>query len=286
MSQIAILGMGAMGSRMAKNLLQQGYDVIVWNRLHEKVLPLLALGATSAKTPKVAAGTADFVISMLRDDEASRQVWLGKDGALAGMKADAIAIESSTLTVSWTCTLAKACQDQGISFLDAPVAGSLPQAEAAQLIYLVGGSSEALTSAQPILDTLGGAVHHVGEAGNGMAIKLAVNTLLAVQSAAIAELIGVLQQCGLAGERAVSILTATPVCSPAVKGLSAAMVARQFAPMFPIELVEKDLGYLMATAHEKGALAPMAQAAQQIFETAIAQGKGADNITGIAQLYF
>lgn len=305
MSKVTVLGLGAMGSRMAANLLQANHAVTVWNRSEHRAQPLAKLGATVAKTPFAAVQDADVVISMVRDDEASRFVWfgqasigqedigqedigqedIGKAGALSGMKADAIALESSTLTLGWTRTLAQAFQQKGIAFLDAPVAGSLPQAEAAQLIYLVGGSAETLAKVQPILDILGGATHHAGQSGHGMAVKLAVNTLLAVQAATLAELMGLFQKCGLDEAQAVGILSATPVCSPAAKGLSAAMVARQFNAMFPIELVEKDLSYLTSTAHESEALAPMAQAAQQAFKQAIAHGKGADNITGIAQLY-
>lgn len=300
MIKVTVLGLGAMGSRMAANLLQANHAVTVWNRSEHRAQPLAKLGATVAKTPFAAVQGADVVISMVRDDEASRFVWfgqasigqedigqedIGKAGALSGMKADAIALESSTLTLSWTRTLAQAFQQKGIAFLDAPVAGSLPQAEAAQLIYLVGGSAETLAKVQPMLDILGGATHHAGKSGHGMAVKLAVNTLLAVQAATLAELMGLFQKCGLDEAQAVGILSATPVCSPAAKGLSAAMVARQFKAMFPIELVEKDLSYLTSTAHESEALAPMAQAAQQAFKQAIAHGKGADNITGIAQLY-
>lgn len=305
MSRITVLGLGAMGSRLAVNLLKAGHTLTVWNRSAQKIQPLVELGAIAAKTPFEAVQNAEFVISMVRDDEASREVWLGEQGALAGMRKDAVAIESSTLTVGWTRTLADAFQSAGVEFLDAPVAGSLPQAEAAQLIYLVGGSSETLAKAQPILQTLGGAVHHAGQPSDGMAIKLAVNTLFAVQAATLAELMGFLQKCGLEETQAVDILTATPVCSPAAKGLSAAMVARKFASMFPIELVEKDLGYLIASAEAIGveaaiaeaagseaasteaasARSPMTNVARQTFGKAIAQGKGADNITGIAQLY-
>jgi len=286
MSQIAVLGMGAMGSRMATNLLKAGHALTVWNRSEEKVQPLAQQGATVAKTPRVAVEGADFVISMVRDDEASRAVWLGENGALACMGEGAIALESSTLTLQWTRELAAAFQSRNVAFLDAPVAGSLPQAEAAQLIYLVGGEEDIFSKTKPVLDCLGGALYYAGQSGNGMAIKLAVNTLFAVQAASLAELISFFQKCGLDADKATDILIATPVCSPAAKGLAGAMIARKFAPMFPIELVKKDLSYLVATAEENGALVPMSQQTQERFEAAIAQGKGADNITGIAQLYF
>lgn len=287
MSRIAVLGAGAMGSRMATNLLKQGHDVTVWNRSKQKLEPLEALGAIAAETPLTAVEDAEFVISMVRDDEASQQVWLAeKTGAIEGIGKHTIAIESSTLTVKWSRQLAAQFASRQLAFLDAPVAGSRLQAEAAQLIYLVGGETAILETARPILSVLGGAIHHAGEASNGTAIKLAINALLGIQTASIAELIGFVQSCGLDRDKAVEILSATPVCSPAAKILASAMVDRKFSPMFPIDLVEKDLGYLSATAAEQQVEVPIGQLARQVFQTAAAQGYGADNITGVAQLYW
>ena len=284
MSRIAVLGMGAMGSRMAVNLLQQGHQVTVWNRSREKVEPLIEKGAIAASTPREAVQGADFAISMVRDDEASRQVWLAEEtGAVAGMGERAIAIESSTLTVDWMRQLAQQFTDRNLAFLDAPVAGSRPQAEAAQLIYLVGGESETLEQAMPVLNAMGGAVHHAGTVGSGTAIKLAINTLFGIQAAAMAELISFMNKCGLNKTQAVEILTATPVCSPAAKVLADAMIASKFSPLFPIDLVEKDLSYLMDSA--KQAALPMGKTASKVFQQAIDSGYGADNITGVIQLY-
>ncbi|MEL6912429.1 MAG: NAD(P)-binding domain-containing protein, partial [Cyanobacteria bacterium J06598_4] len=121
--------MGAMGSRMAISLLKAGHQVTVWNRSANKTLTAAQAGARVADTPYSAVPAAEFVISMLRDDAAAKQVWLGDNGALSGMAPNAIAIESSTLTVATVKKLAQQFQQRGISFLDAPVAGTRPQAE-------------------------------------------------------------------------------------------------------------------------------------------------------------
>ena len=118
-----------------------------------------------------------------------------------------------------------------------------------------------------------------------MAIKLGVNSLFAIQVAAFAELIGLMDRCGLDRAKAVEVLATTPVCSPAAKMAAGAMVAGKFAPLFPIELVEKDMSYAVQTANARGASLPLAAATQQIYESAIAQGYGENNITGIVQLY-
>ena len=123
MSEISVLGLGAMGSRMASNLLKAGHSVTVWNRTHDAATNLVATGAKRAATPKEAATGADFVIAMVRDNEASREVWLSSDGgALTGMKKGALAIESSTLTPSWTRELGGEAAQRGGRSSEAEVA--------------------------------------------------------------------------------------------------------------------------------------------------------------------
>lgn len=286
MARITILGTGAMGSRMAMALLKAGHEVTVWNRSQNKIAPLVAMGARTASSPRAAVATADFAIAMVRDDDASRQVWLSPDsGALANMPKGAVAIESSTLTMAWAQELDRACDTHGIAFLDAPVAGSRPQAEGAQLIYFVGGDAAAVARAEPILKALGSVVHHAGAAGSGAAIKLVVNALFGVQIAAMGELIGFMRRCGLDAAKVVEIMSTTPVCSRAAKLAADAMLARNFTPLFPIELVEKDFGYVLETAAASNARVPMAQAARQVYAQALEYGYGDDNITGLVQLY-
>ncbi|MGL5010796.1 MAG: NAD-binding protein, partial [Paracoccaceae bacterium] len=132
-----------------------------------------------------------------------------------------------------------------------------------------------------VLMAMGGAVHHAGGPGAGAVVKLMVNSLFAAQLAAVAELIGMAQTMGVDPGRAVEILGSTPVASPAVKGAAAAMLARAFAPAFPIDLVAKDLGLVLGT----GASLPIAQAVAGAFQSAVTSGLAQDNITGIVQLY-
>ena len=156
MSEISVLGLGVMGSRMASNLLKAGHSVTVWNRTHDAATNLVATGAKRAATPKKAATGADFVIAMVRGNEASREVWLSSDGgALAGMKKGALAIESSTLTPSWTRELGGEAAQRGVAFLEAPVVGSRPQAEAVKVVYFVGGDEADLKRAERVLKAMG-----------------------------------------------------------------------------------------------------------------------------------
>jgi 3-hydroxyisobutyrate dehydrogenase len=286
MVDITLLGLGAMGSRMSRSLLKAGHRVRVWNRSASAAEPLIAAGAGTASTPRDAARGSVFVIAMLRDDEASRAVWLDpRTGAFAGMDRGAVAIDSSTLTVACMRDLARRAEERGIAFLDAPVVGSRPQADAGALIHLVGGDEQVLAHAAPVLRSMGAAIHHAGPSGSGAALKLAVNALFGIQVAALAELMGLLRASGIDCGRAGEIIAETPVCSPAAKGALASMLTGNFAPMFPVELVAKDFGYARSLAGGAGARTPVADAASKVMAEAVSRGLGAENLTGVARIY-
>jgi 3-hydroxyisobutyrate dehydrogenase-like beta-hydroxyacid dehydrogenase len=286
MTDIAVLGLGAMGSRMSARLIDSGHALTVWNRSPAALTGLIDRPVRIAASPAEAAEGAEVVIAMVRDDEASRAVWLDAGtGAIHGLSPDAVAIDSATLTPGWTRTLGRALAERGAAFLEAPVAGSRHQAEAGQLIYFIGGDPAVLARVEPVLRVMGGAVHAVGPLGSGAVVKLAVNSLFGIQVAAMAELIGLMRRCGLEPAAALEVIGATPVCSPAAKGAGAAMLSDAFPPLFPVDLVAKDLNYTAATAAGVGARMPMAEAAGTVFSDAIAAGLGADNLTVVARLY-
>lgn len=286
MKTISILGLGAMGSRMAARLLQHGYPVVVYNRTAKHAAPLRERGAEVADTPREAAEQADIVVSLVRDDAASEAVWLSDGtGAVHGLRPGAVAVESSTVTPGWTRRLSSVVTDRGALYLDAPVVGSRPHVENGTLTYLVGGEHAALMQARPILDVLGGAVHHVGSVGAGAMMKLAVNAMFAVQATALAELLATLSASGLEPAEAVEVLNALPTSSPAAARVATLIAERSFAPNFPIHLVAKDLGYATSLAREAGINATVTEATHKAFEEAEHRGHGGDDIVGIAQLH-
>ncbi|MEO0558261.1 MAG: NAD(P)-dependent oxidoreductase [Bacteroidota bacterium] len=278
---VSILGLGAMGARMAARQLDAGHTLTVWNRSPERAADLASHGATVAMTPREAAESADVVLCMVTDNDASQSVWLGEDGALAGLADGAVAVDASTLTVAWVHELANRMVERGATFLDAPVAGSRPQADAGALISLVGGDASALDRARPVLDAYSGVIHHVGPTGQGAAMKLAVNALFATQVAAMGELFGALRGAGLEDDRIVEVLTAVPVTSPAAGGALRAMAAGAFDPLFPIDLVEKDLRYALELATD----APTTDLARAVYARAQEAGHGGENITAVAKLF-
>jgi len=286
MTRIAFLGLGAMGARMAQGLLGAGHDVVVYNRTPARAQPLEAAGAVRAETPRAAAARAEVVIAMVTDDDASRTLWLDPDtGAAGGLRDGALAIDSSTLTPGWVEELGAALTGRGVGFLDAPVAGSRPQAEAGGLIFLVGGDAATLERARPTLSPLAAAIHHMGPVGAGAAMKLAVNAIFGIQVAALAEALGMLAKSGIGQEKAIEVLGAMPITSPALKGIAGLMAARAFAPQFPIDLVAKDFRYVVEAAARVNAPVPTSTAVRALYERARDQGHGGDNIAGVVQVF-
>jgi 3-hydroxyisobutyrate dehydrogenase len=282
--RIAVLGLGAMGSRMAARLLGAGHQVSVYNRSAGPVHDLVAAGAVAGKTPRAAAEGAEIVIAMVRDNQASRAIWCDEqDGALRALGMGATAIESSTLTPAWVRELAAEVQKTGANFLDAPVVGSRPQADAGQLIYLIGGDTGTFDQAKGVLSALGGATHHVGPAGAGTTLKLAVMALYGIQVATVAELLSLLRNSNGDLAAMTEVLASLPVTSPAAKGALSLMQAKLDAPLFPIDLAEKDLAY--ALAQSDVAALPMVAAGHECFAKAKTKGLAALNITAIARLY-
>jgi 3-hydroxyisobutyrate dehydrogenase len=286
MTHIGFLGLGAMGSRMASRLLQAGHMVTIWNRNAAAAEPLQQLGARVARTPAQATEGADLVFSMVTDDDAARAVWLdGPAAAATVLKTGAIAIEVSTVTPQWISTLGKAVAARGAFLLDAPVAGSRPQAEAGALIFMVGGEPTALGQAQPVLEQLAAKVLHVGPLGQGATLKLALNALFAAQLASLAELLGFLSRSGFTTTQVAQWLGEFPIVAPPLAGAASMMAANNHAPLFTIDLIEKDLRYLSDIAQTCGADLPTVRQTLSSLRTAQTLGWGTKNVTGIAGLF-
>lgn len=272
--RIAWLGLGAMGSRMASRLLPH-YDLTVYNRTPERAAPLIDAGATLAPSPRAAVEGADLVASIVTDDEAARELWLDSQvGAAQGLAPDTIVLESSTVTPRFVAELGATVSSRGATLLDAPVAGSTPQAEAGALAYLVGGPKPQVERAREVMEKVGQVVVHAGPAGRGATLKLIVNALFAGQVALMAELLRAGTQSGFETAALVDMLSKMPVTSPAAAGAGQLIAAGDHASRFPVRLVAKDLRYAQAL----GSL-PITQAVAQRYDDAIARGLQDQNLT-------
>jgi 3-hydroxyisobutyrate dehydrogenase len=282
-TKIGFLGLGLMGSGMAARLLAAGYPLTVWNRTRERTGPLAELGATVAESPAGAAEGAEIIFSMLADDAACRATWLGEDGALESALAGAVLVESSTVTVAWVEELSEVAEARGLTLVDAPVTGSKAQAAAGQLLFLAGGSAEAVERVAPALRAMGRDVIHLGPTGSGARMKLINNFLCGVQIASLAEALAMIERSGLEPAKAVGVLTQGAPGSPLVNAISARMMQRQYEPNFYLQLMAKDLQYATVEAAEQGIDAMTGTAALRVFERAIAAGLGEQDIAAVVE---
>jgi 3-hydroxyisobutyrate dehydrogenase len=263
-----------MGAGMAGRLLDAGYPISVWNRTPERAAPLVDRGAKLAATPCDAAANADVVIAMVADDAASRSVWLGETGALAGAKSGAGIIESSTLTPTWIAELAATVRTGGSHFLDAPVTGSRTQAESGQLLFLVGGEESVLDRVRGVLSAMSRGIVHVGPTGSGAQLKLVNNFLAAVQSASLAEAMALMEKSGLRIDRALPVLLEGAPGSPMLRTISQRILTQDPTVNFSVTLMKKDLDYAIAEGDRYGVPLEMAATTRESFQRAVDHGLG------------
>ncbi len=283
--RVALIGLGLMGSGMARRLLGAGFPLTVYNRTVEKAQELAKDGAEVAGSPREAAERADFVISMVADDPASREIWLGRSGAMGSIARDAIIIESSTLSVGWVRELAAAAAVLGCEMIDAPVTGSKPHAASGELNFLVGGSETALEKARPVLSAMARSIIHVGPVGSGSLLKLINNFMCGVQAASLAEATALIEGSGIDCAKALAVLTDGAPGSPLVKTLSARMTARNYTPNFLLRLIAKDLNYAIEEGRLHSVQLTTAAAALEVFNKAISSGHGDTDFAAVVEQF-
>ena len=283
MQRVALLGLGTMGAGMAANWLAKGFGLTVWNRTRARTQALADKGARVATTPREAAEGADCVFAMVADDTASRGVWLGDDGALAGAKTGAVVVESSTLTPDWVRELAGHARAKGCAFLDAPVGGSRQAAASGELRFFVGGDAATLDKARPALIAIGSKIDLLGPAGAGATWKLINNQLVAAQVAALGEALDVARRAGFRPVQISSLILNGAALSPIVKMKLPSMLNGDYdEPDFALSLMLKDARYAAALAQSLGAPADLVSGAVTAFARAEAKGLGAKDIAAVA----
>jgi 3-hydroxyisobutyrate dehydrogenase len=249
MARVAFIGLGRMGHGMAGRYLDAGFTVTLWNRSRAKAEDLVARGAHWATSPGDAAIDADAVVTMVADDEASRAVWLGEDGAAATMKAGTLAIECSTVSYSHALQLSRELHARGLIYLDCPVTGLPDAAASGKLTLLVGADAADLDKARPFLAPLSTTIRHFGEVGTGTVYKLINNLMGAIQIAGIAEGLAIAEQAGLDMKLVLEAIENGVAASPQVIRHSKRMAARNFeGATFTAALRHKDAAYAVALA--------------------------------------
>jgi 3-hydroxyisobutyrate dehydrogenase len=268
MSIVAFVGLGAMGSRMALNLHAAGHKVRGFNRDRAKAKPLAEKGLEIADSIAAAVRGAEFVVSMVSDDAATREVMLAGAGVLSAAAAGTVILDSSTNTPAMAREVAKAAAAKRCNYLDAPVSGSILQAQGKELVFMVGGDKGAFERAQPLFQAMGRMARHMGDSGAGATIKLVNNMLTAAATVALAEAAQVTEAAGLDPAAALEILGEGAAGSRLLKAKLPKMLKRDFSPQFALELMDKDLRYFLALAQELDRPAPVASFARSQYQAA------------------
>ena len=281
--RVAFLGLGIMGSGMARRLLVNGFPLTVFNRNAEKSEPFAAEGAQLATSPRAAGERADVIISMVADDHAARSIWLGENGGLAAAAPGTVCIECSTITVDWAHELARAASGRLCEFLDAPVTGSKAQAAAGELTFIVGGPVATLETVRPVLAAMSKTILPLGPVGSGALLKLINNFVCGVQVAALAEAMAMIERGGIDCERAFQIIANGAPGSPLVKAVWPRMTTPDYTPNFLLRLMAKDLSYAIEEGNKLSVELATAAAALGVFQNSIAAGHGERDIAAVIE---
>jgi HAD superfamily hydrolase (TIGR01450 family) len=275
---VAVVGLGAMGSRIAQRLLAAGHEVIVWNRTPARLAELADLGATAAESPADAARRAEVLITMVSDPGALRAVSEGGEGIGAGIGTRLTVIQMSTVGPAGVARLAAALP-AGTPLLDAPVLGSIGEAEAGSLTIFVGGPVALVEQAKPLLSALG-SVLHVGPLGAGQAAKLVANATLFGTLAALGEAIALADGLGLSRSSAYELLAATPLAGQAQRR-RAAIEGDDYPPRFSLKLARKDAELITEVSAAAGVDLRLVEAARTWLADAKAAGSGNRDYTAV-----
>jgi 3-hydroxyisobutyrate dehydrogenase-like beta-hydroxyacid dehydrogenase len=279
--RIGFIGLGIMGSRMAVHLRGHADKLVVFNRTPEKAAPLLAAGAVWAASPAALATQVDVLFTMLAHPDAVGEVALGVHGFLDQLAPGALWVDCSTVHPAFAREMAAEARRRQIRFLDAPVAGSRPQAERAELVFLVGGDAADVEVCQPLLERMGQRVLHVGGHGMGTALKLVLNLQLALGMASFAEGLLLGQTLRLSRELLLQVLIGGPLTPPFVAMKREMLALDHYDADFPLEWMYKDLQMVHAAATDTAL--PLAQQARELYERAVHNGLGRLDFSAIAR---
>jgi 3-hydroxyisobutyrate dehydrogenase-like beta-hydroxyacid dehydrogenase len=282
-TKIGFVGLGHMGGNMAVRFLAAGYTVYGESRHRGDADDLVHEGLHWRDTPREVAEAADVLITSLPDDAVLESVASGPDGILAGLSAEKIWVDMSTVSPRASRKLADRVRAVGAQMLDAPVSGSVPQVQAGTLTIMVGGDAQAYARVEPILRELGTSTH-IGENGQGLVLKLAINISLAVQMLAFAEGLVLAERSGIDRKLAVDVMTQSPIGSPMLKARADLVLDLPDEAWFDVNLMQKDIALALDTGRELRVPLPSAATADQLLTLARALGYERRDIAALFEL--
>ena len=272
MTDIGFVGLGLMGSRIVKRLLDAGYSVAGYNRTRAKAEPLIRAGMMWCDSPRAVAEAASITISMVSDTAALRSIAEGTDGLLAGLSPGKIYVDMSTVSPRLIRDLAWRVSDLGAAMLEAPVSGSVSAVEAGTLTILVGGEAAVVEAVRPIFEIVGQKILHVGENGQGISMKIAINLSLATQLISLFEGLLLAERSGIPRAVALDALLNSAIASPAMKYRAPFILQMPEEVWFNVAMMHKDVRLALEMGSEMGVPLRTTELADSMLRTATEMG--------------
>jgi 3-hydroxyisobutyrate dehydrogenase-like beta-hydroxyacid dehydrogenase len=275
-NRLGFIGLGYLGSRIARRLLAAGFPMVVYDLVHARAMEFSELGADIASSPSRLASGVDVVLSSLPDEAAVQAVYVGKGDVLRHARPGTRIIEMSTISRQTAKRLHRSALQFDLTVLDVAVSGSTAAAEAGALTLFGGGERHVFGSAESIFSAIARQWFYMGPGGSGVAMKLVVNTLLGVGMQAIAEAVALGERLDLSRDLLFDVLAKTAVVAPAHAGKLATAMGHDYAPQFPVRLMRKDFGLILAAAADLRVAMPTTQAAAVINNVEASTGREED----------
>ena len=279
--KIAFIGLGIMGSRMAANLVKNNVDLFVYNRSKEPVNKLVSKGAKTGTIQEVVSN-ADIIFTMLSTPEVVKELVVEGDySVLKYAKENCIWVDCSTVNPSFSIEMHRISQKHGIRFIDAPVAGTKPHAENAELVFFVGGEQNEVDVISPYVEMMGKKLMYLGEVGKGASFKMLVNMMLAQSMVVFSEAVILGEKMGLDKSFLLNTLPNLAVSAPFTKAKAPLITEGNYEVQFPLEWMYKDLHLATKTAYEHGHSVFLANLTKELFATAVKEGLGREDFSAI-----
>jgi 3-hydroxyisobutyrate dehydrogenase-like beta-hydroxyacid dehydrogenase len=279
MANLGFLGLGLMGYPMARNLLRAGHQVALWSHNSDKARQLAAAeGGIFCPTPREVASQADCMFLCVGDTAMSREVILGADGLIEGLRAGSVVADASTIGPSESRKIGEALQAKGVDFLDAPCTGSTPGAEGGTLTFMIGGREEVFQKVKPYLEPMGKRLYYCGGPGMGLQAKLTQNLVLSNILMAFNEGMVLAVKGGVDPKLMLEILDNSAAKSGLISYKAPFVLRRDFQANFAVKWMDKDIGLMLETAKELGVPLLLTGLTRQLFQTAIAAGHADEDI--------
>jgi 3-hydroxyisobutyrate dehydrogenase len=282
-TRIGFAGVGLMGSRMARNLLEKGFPLTVWNRTVARCEPLWSAGAGVAHTPRELAEASDVVVACLSDPAAVEGVVFGADGVLGAARPGFRYVETSTISPGMARRVAEAFREKGADVLEAPMTGSRDGAEKGTLLFMTGGRPELLEELTPVLMAMGRHAIHCGDTGQASLTKLIGNTMISFMLEGLSECLVMGKKGGVAPEKVLEVFMASGFASPYFAFKGGAMARRDFDAHFSVDLLVKDQTLMLGEASAHGVSMPGLAAIREVCQAARAQGYGTEDIAAVVK---